>query len=394
MDNDGVGDKCDRDIDGDGISNNIDKCPHLKSVYSIRDTDYDGVGDDCDNCIYKRNKAQTDSDQDGIGDACDNNIDSDKDGIQDNRDNCPHHTNADQLDTDGDGQGDACDSDDDGDGVPDTTDSCPKVSNAGDTTGQACVDDCDGDGIKDSVDACPCNKHIHMTDFRQHDIIELDPEGKSQSEPLWQFNDGGAEITQYKNSDPGMLIGKDAFGSVLYSGTFFIRQNSDNDYAGFVFNYQSNQRFIVVMWKRVNESYWIRDPFESRAYAGIQVKLVDSPKGPSTHLRNALWRTGDTSVHEHMVNVKTIYYDPNFHGWEHERGYQWEMTYNVQTDCMRLKFYDGSKMVIDTNCICNMGIKGGRLGVFEFSQPDVIFSNLHYKCLSSTDLADQCEKDI
>ena len=34
----------------------------------------------------------------------------------------------------------------------------------------------------------------------------------------------------------------DSFHSVSYTGTFFIEKNNDDDYAGFVFNYQSNRR--------------------------------------------------------------------------------------------------------------------------------------------------------
>ena len=58
-----------------------------------------------------------------------------------------------------------------------------------DKEGTACSNDCDGDGIKDDEDNYPCNKNIHKTDFRKHTIIALDPEGKQQADPDWQFND-------------------------------------------------------------------------------------------------------------------------------------------------------------------------------------------------------------
>ena len=58
-----------------------------------------------------------------------------------------------------------------------------------DREGTACSNDCDGDGIKDEDDNYPCNKNIHKTDFRKHTIIALDPEGKQQADPDWQFND-------------------------------------------------------------------------------------------------------------------------------------------------------------------------------------------------------------
>ena len=48
--------------------------------------------------------------------------DDDGDGIIDSEDNCPLISNSDQLDTDGDGMGDVCDTDEDGDGLVDEED--------------------------------------------------------------------------------------------------------------------------------------------------------------------------------------------------------------------------------------------------------------------------------
>ena len=56
-------------------------------------------------------------------------LDGDGDGITDSSDNCPLVSNADQLDTDGDGFGDVCDDDLDEDGITNSRDNCPLVSN-------------------------------------------------------------------------------------------------------------------------------------------------------------------------------------------------------------------------------------------------------------------------
>ena len=79
--------------------------------------------------------------------------DTDGDGVKDSGDNCPLISNASQLDTDGDDIGDACDDDRDGDGLTNNDDNCPLISNAsqldtdGDDIGDACDDDSDGDGL-------------------------------------------------------------------------------------------------------------------------------------------------------------------------------------------------------------------------------------------------------
>lgn len=374
LDGDGMGDDCDDDRDGDGRMNRYDLCPDLYSPVRERDRDGDKIGDICDNCPTRPNRQQEDDDQDGIGNACENSRDNDRDGIQRYVDNCERVANADQLDSDGDGDGDACDSDDDNDGVPDTRDSCPYVSNRFDQSSTAkCDGDWDGDGTPDKDDVCPNNKLIQTTDFRHYIIVNLDTSTKIA--PQWIFADMGAEIGQMKDSDPVMLIGANRFSNIHYSGTLFVQRNEDNDYVGFVINYQSNKRFVVVMWKKQAQTFWERQPFRARAEAGLQIKVVDSNVGPGPHMRNALWHTGNTN---NQVNVKTIWKDST--RWEYDTAYRWEMSYSTDTDCLRLLVYTGSTMIADSGCQCNIGIKGGRAGVFAFSQKYAIWSNMKTRC--------------
>ena len=74
--------------------------------------------------------------------------DADGDGVPDSLDNCPSMSNPDQKDNDNDGMGDVCDPDDDNDTVPDGSDNCPLAANLD----QA---DADGDGVGDACDDCP-----------------------------------------------------------------------------------------------------------------------------------------------------------------------------------------------------------------------------------------------
>lgn len=53
-------------------------------------------------------------------------------------------------------------------------------------------------------------------------------------------------------------------------------------------------------------------------------------------------------------------------------------------------------MLVDTSCVCDKTIKGGRLGVYVFSQESVIWSNMRYSCLTAEKELDiiQCKNRI
>ena len=252
MDEDGLADCVDPDIDGDGLDNEADNCPldvnpgqenfDLDAQGDLCDADDDNDGtadeDDCqpqdakvhpaatevcngidDNCDGVIDDQFVDTDGDGQTDCVDE--DDDADGILDPDDNCPLNANPLQEDFDGDKQGDACDIDDDNDGDPDVSDCedlnpavhhwavelCDMADNNCngqvdetfsdlDQDGEAdCLDDDDdGDGVIDTLDNCPVTPNEDQADNDEDgtgDACEDDTDG-----------DGDPDVTDCNDDNP------------------------------------------------------------------------------------------------------------------------------------------------------------------------------------------------
>jgi OOP family OmpA-OmpF porin len=107
------------DTDGDGISDDVDKCPGTPAGTAVdssgcpvpQDDDGDGVTNDIDKCPGTPAGAKVDAS------GCE--IDADGDGVGDSRDQCPNTPAGAKVDDKG------CEFDSDGDGVVDSADKCP-----------------------------------------------------------------------------------------------------------------------------------------------------------------------------------------------------------------------------------------------------------------------------
>jgi outer membrane protein OmpA-like peptidoglycan-associated protein len=135
------------DSDGDGVSNNRDRCANTPSGAQVNefgcpvDNDSDGVPNGIDRCPNTPIGATVDPT------GC--TRDSDGDNIPDGIDKCPDTPGGVLVD------GTGCAKDSDADGIPDGLDRCSDTPKGATVDALGCPGDEDADGVLDGLDRCP-----------------------------------------------------------------------------------------------------------------------------------------------------------------------------------------------------------------------------------------------
>ena len=81
-----------------------------------------------------------------------------------------------------------------------------------------------------------------------------------------------------------------------------------------------------------------------------------------------------------LFQVRLLWKDPRNVGWEEKVAYRWLLLHRPKIGLIRLRIFEGENLVADSGNIYDSTLKGGRLGVFCFSQEMIIWSDLVYRC--------------
>ncbi|XP_061720798.1 uncharacterized protein LOC133527693 isoform X2 [Cydia pomonella] len=258
-----------------------------------------------------------------------------------------------------------------------TTDS-PQSNEDNDDVERIDVDICPNDEDQETAiivpDVCTntSNKPIFSSDYMK---VDLHPDFIEDGSPVWMVFNGGTKITSKLRADAGIVVGCNAYAGLDFSGNVVARNKADNDFIGLVFGYRSNSQFYLVSWKAKSDKYWIGWPSIVKADAGIHIKLVNSTTGPGAYLRNALYST--ESVKD---QVKLLWQDPKKQGWKHLLIYSWELIHRPHIGLIRVKVFRGGKLIVDSGNVYDKTIKGGRIGVYAFSQENIEWHKMKFEC--------------
>lgn len=111
--------------------------------------------------------------------------------------------------------------------------------------------------------------------------------------------------------------------------------------------------------------------------------------GPWPHGSPSLAGKGEKSSQKHSPGLRKMEDETEQRRrWPRSRtpcllmgGSSWPW-FETHSGCVvhRVRFYEGSELVADSGVTIDTTMRGGRLGVFCFSQENIIWSNLKYRC--------------
>lgn len=200
----------------------------------------------------------------------------------------------------------------------------------------------------------------------------------------WNVQGGGTSVFQTINGDPTFYVSPDTFLNVRINGRIRIEDSGDDDFVGFVFGYKEpkavlNQYdFFLFDWKRLNQmkggQYLAEEGFTLSRIQGV-VQPGVANYWPS------FWDHAPSAT---CTPIATSY--GNTQGW------------NAFTDYDFTLLYTPTRVTILVNNDTIFDVPGcyepGRFGFYNYSQPNVRYSDFSYNLISNYEVEfsnyDQC----
>jgi hypothetical protein len=204
-------------------------------------------------------------------------------------------------------------------------------------------------------------------DTRGWEVIQY--EVNFQGDASWIFDADGGIATQSINADPSMLVSNINFEAAEITGRFLVQTSGDDDYIGFVFGYQDRSHYYLFDWKQGTQAHC-----QPTAYAGMNVKVVDSPDDPSCE---ELWPSESPFGPEPDAGAPTIRTlwsaaDNGTPGWADNHAYDFRLVY--EPGRFTIEIYE-PEVEPDAGATLIAGVEleddtyhGGRFGFYNYSQ--------------------------
>ncbi|MDA9328917.1 PKD domain-containing protein, partial [Flavobacteriales bacterium] len=197
------------------------------------------------------------------------------------------------------------------------------------------------------------------------------------TEGNWVVSGDGSSVNQTINGSPTFYNGKKDYLNVKFSGKMRTDFGGDDDFIGMVFGYQGDLlianypitiKTYVFGWKQKNQVVFGNDWPEG--FSLIEVNKTVNTRQEFYEAFTAPF-TGST--------VLATDYGPG-------KGYLTGIDYNVSIEYTSTKI----KIYVDNNLIFDVDgcFDSGKIGFYNFSQPDVTYSDFNYQFISDIAVSD------
>ncbi len=183
----------------------------------------------------------------------------------------------------------------------------------------------------------------------------FDPDGQTQPDAVWVFDEACTQATQTKNAKPSVLLSDVDFEGGTLTGAFHVDTTDDDDLIGFVFGYQGPGDFYLVDWKQGQQTFCGVEVF-----AGLSIKHVTGP-GP------LVCADFFDSLGTGAVDVLVTATPP---GWKDFVTYQWTLKLEGQTATVTLA--EGEQVLHEVTTTLE-SFDGGLFGFYNNSQDSVVY---------------------
>ncbi|XP_042864016.1 cartilage oligomeric matrix protein-like [Penaeus japonicus] len=187
----------------------------------------------------------------------------------------------------------------------------------------------------------------------------------------WVVSSGGLLFEQRVKSQPSIALGEARVTSLDLEGLTMVISETQDDFLGISFSFQSSSRFYVLMWKRTSESY-TSGGYSTFGDAGVHLKRIMSGSGPSTRLETALFETNSTAGHTEL-----LWHHP--FPWSPGMAYRWKILHRPLIGVIRVSIGLGSTPLVDSGNIYNDVLRGGRFGPFCQFLNDTIWADVKFR---------------
>ena len=203
------------------------------------------------------------------------------------------------------------------------------------------------------------------------------PHENANQDPVssWMWNDQTKELCETLNAKGSALFCGWVLDNATITGTFEVKTNDDDDWAGFMWGIQDTSHFYIFTWKQAgqlgNSCGNVQVP------AGMQVKVVNvADEMMNPMVCQDLHEPADTANSKLLVAVD----DFTTMGWADNTKYDFTLTHKTNGEMKIVVTRTDNAMLVAEKEFVDTTYPSGNFGMYTKSQINTCFSDFTVSC--------------